>query len=159
MPLKGETLKKSLETIGQRIWNPYCISILVAFVIVGGALGQSCYRVPDNLMNICWITACFLAGYCVVRPFSTLPFWKYLVYLVATLVFQGWITSLAASMIHRWLGGGQMFYGLYLFFPFAVGILWTVGFLKFLFKFDTKTAILLGILIGIACFTGIARYR
>jgi hypothetical protein len=94
-------------------------------------------------------TLIFLTGYCLLRRFETLSFWKLGVYLGVTTGLT-WINLNLQFWTWDWVYfhrdiTGWLFYDIspYLFFMVLTG-----GMMKFLFQFDTRSAILLGILLG-----------
>lgn len=137
------------------LWNPYYVSILIVSILIGEFVFSTFYRGAEiRGGTICWLSGMFLIGYCLIKPFSTLPFWKFFVYLVATLAYENWVVwFLKRELIFHMDVTTINPFPFGTLFPLILRMAWTILWLKFFFKIETKPAILLGILIGILSFS------
>jgi hypothetical protein len=149
-----------LISLGNRIWNPYFMGgvMFAIFVIAKSPLLKPAFSIyPGHytikVQVIALNALAFLIGYSFLKPFKTLAFWKFGIYLIVVagvnwLLIEGkpwdwdwmdWYTKLVTR--HGWF--------FIQILPLLVSILLNIGFLKYLFRVDIKSAILMGILLGI----------
>lgn len=145
--------------VGNWLWNPYGVAGIIGAILIITKL--PCWKplemfpVPPNHFSILIHQTAlnafvFLVGYSVLRTFKTLVFWKFAIYLIALigvgLFFwqqglwntESWFSNMVSR--HYWL--------FFQFIPLVFSVLFNIGFLKYLFGIDTRSAILMGLLIG-----------
>ncbi len=90
----------------------------------------------------------FLVGYSILKPFKTLIFWKFAIYIVTITGVSWFIYSMRRYDWSLPLVGGNYCWFFLFALPFIASILLNIGFLKYLFGIETRTAITMGVLIG-----------
>jgi hypothetical protein len=151
-----------LISLGNRIWNPYFMGgvIFAIFVIAKSPLWKPFGIFPAypghisvSIQIFALNALAFLMGYSLLRPFKTLVVWKFMIYLVVTTVIIRLLCE-GVSWDWDWIDWYWQLVSKYPWFfrqtlPLFVSILLNINFLKYLFRMDTRSAILLGILLGI----------
>ena len=131
--------------------NPYLYGAILIAILLLIRVPLSMPRHPIEVV-VPWAAFMFIAfgvGYSILRPLKTLVWGKFLFCFVVLMGVMWFIEGLAISE-REWLvfltaDYPWLFFGI---LPLLVPILLNVVFLKYLFRFDTRPAILMGILIG-----------
>ncbi len=132
-----------------RVWTPYFVVPTAMIIFIGNILihypqfGSLTYKTVYAALT----TLVFLAGYCLLRPFSTLSFWKFVVFIVATIVCN----DVRNYIYYDWMSGHlsrRQNWAIAIIWPYSVSIITTFLLFKYLFGFDNKKAALLGVLVG-----------
>lgn len=134
-------------------WKLY---ILLAIVIIVRYVNLAHHRTFFQAALIHTVVSnalIFLTGFCLLRRFDTLSFWKFGVYLAA-IAGLTWTNYNLEIWTWDWIAfhgdiSGWIFYEIS---PYIFFMVLTAGLLKYLFQFDTRSAILLGILLGTMSF-------
>lgn len=142
---------------GKTTWKLYVLLAIILAVRYANLAHPRILPFNHDQAALLHATVCnaliFLTGYCLLRQFETLRIWKLAIYLGVTTGI-GWINDNLQFWTWDWISfhgdiTGWLFYEIspYLFFIILTGVM-----MKFLFQFDTRSSILLGILLGTMSF-------
>lgn len=158
---------KKNRSIGEWLWSPYfVVGVIVAILVVARLPYWRPFGVfpvpPYHFTILVQVTAlnafAFLVGYCLLKPFKTLVFWKFAIYIIVLMGVSLLVRKWGPWDTESWLGDlvSEYYWFFFQLLPLIFSILLNIGFLKYLFKIDTRSAILMGILIGM---TGAESFR
>lgn len=115
------------------------------FVVISRFLNK--YDFDTLLHGMVLNIAAFLLGYGSIKPLKTLSVWKFLL-LIAALTLMNWLIFIMWRNQSILLRFGQFIWFSRAVLPFLLSILLNIGFLKYVSAIETRTAILIGALIG-----------
>jgi hypothetical protein len=143
--MQSATIQKTDE---KWLWKScFVVAAIVCVMILNGAVNHS-YHFRVLITAAGCDAIAFLAGYLSLKCFNTLAFGKFAAYL-AILTGANWFFHMLQSW--HWslfLVGGDFGWFFCWLLPLLTAIILNIGFLKYLFKFDTRTAIPMGVLLG-----------
>jgi hypothetical protein len=142
--------RNTLLMVGEKwMWNPLFVAVAVIVIESLTLTSEPSSFYPTVLVRGTVLNAiAFWVGYWLLKPFKTLVFWKFAIYLLVLTGINWFFFKMRIWDWSLFLVGGDYSWFWSQTLPFLASILLNIGFLKYLFQVDTRTAILMGTLIG-----------
>lgn len=138
----------------KRIRKLCVVTALVISPLILYRLTYHIYSFRQSVYPLEFNAVAFLLGYLALKRLDTLEVWKFVIYLVIlTSVQLAFQSILDCDRMGHWILTYNWERHLWLLFwviPFILSSITNYGLLKYLFKFDTRTSIIMSILMTMA---------